>query len=112
MLESARSLLVALLLLPACASGVEAPATVSRTPAATTSELFDAYHDFKLRIHPVGATMLGEPGYDDQVADFVSDAYSADLVAGYSRFLEELASFDGGQVPLSVDAAAVSGEHR
>jgi uncharacterized protein (DUF885 family) len=88
-LRSASALPLLLVPLVACS----APA---REPAArhgTVGELFDDYHAFKLRINPIEATKLGEPGHDAEVANFVSAEYQRELVAAYAGFLEEIAAF-------------------
>lgn len=80
--------LLALLALAACAapSGDRAHGPVDA--------LFADYSAFKLRANPLEATALGEPGYDDQLANFISAEHAAELKAGYARFLDRIAAVD------------------
>jgi len=84
----------ALAAVPACAgqTGQESPA-----PAAV-DELFRGYYDFKLRVNPVEASKLGEVGYDDYVANYISAEYQAELIREYERFLAAIASFDNADL--------------
>jgi uncharacterized protein (DUF885 family) len=94
MLPTASSILVGLALLAGCASSTSAP----RPPHASVDELFDDYYAFKLRVNPLEATKLGETGFDDRVANYVSADYQAELVAEYARFLAAIATFEDARL--------------
>jgi uncharacterized protein (DUF885 family) len=70
-----------------------------RTTYASVGDLFDAYYQFRLRIAPTEATKLGEKGYNDKVANFISADYQKDLIAEYTRFLQAITTFE--RKPLS-----------
>ena len=52
--------------------------------------LFEAFHEFKLRINPVEATKGGYHAYNSQFANYISDGYCKDLVSNYTRFLVDI----------------------
>jgi uncharacterized protein (DUF885 family) len=91
-----RSLLAKAFLLTALAllAGCAAPAGERSPLPASVDELFDAYYDFKLRINPVEATKLGEPGHDDRIANFISVEYRRELIEAYADFLAAIAGFE------------------
>ena len=93
MLDLRPLLLIGLALAPACTTSSE-PSTPPLEPVA---ELFDDYQEFKLRINPLEATKVGEPGYDDRVANYISEAYAEDSIAeygGFRRRIEDYAAAD------------------
>jgi len=79
-------------------------------PAPSPADLFAEYYEFKLRVNPVEATKLGEVGYDNYVANYISDEYQADLIAEYDRFLGAIATFENTELSeadrLSLDVMA------
>ena len=81
-------LVAGLFLSAACASSASGP------ESPRVDVLFANYYAFKLRINPVEATKLGEPGHDDRVANFISDDYRADLLAEYEAFLTAIAALE------------------
>jgi len=79
---------------------VAGAAFATPTPTfATVDELFDAYHEFRLRINPTAATRLGDDRYNDRVADYISVDYRQDLVARYAEFLKAIDAWESR--PLS-----------
>jgi uncharacterized protein (DUF885 family) len=68
------------------------------TPSTTVQDLFADYYEFKLRVNPVEATKLGESGYDDYVANYISAEYQADLIREYDRFLAAIATFENTEL--------------
>jgi uncharacterized protein (DUF885 family) len=73
----------------------DASAASGRNPHyASIDELFDAYYGFKLRINPTEATKLGERGFDDYVANFISADHQAELSASYGEFLKAIAALE------------------
>jgi uncharacterized protein (DUF885 family) len=90
MLPNASSIFLGLVLLASCASPADGP----HPRHASVDDLFDDYYAFKLRINPVEATKLGEDGFDDRVANYISAGYQAELVAEYERFLDAISAFE------------------
>jgi uncharacterized protein (DUF885 family) len=90
MLRNASPLFIAMALvtLGACSTGEQG------SPAASVDDLFDDYYEFKLRINPVEATKLGESGYNDYLANYISTEYRVDLIQEYESFLDAIAAFD------------------
>ncbi|MGD9341682.1 MAG: DUF885 domain-containing protein [Chromatiales bacterium] len=66
---------------------------------ASVDDLFAAYYQFRLRISPTEATKLGESGYNDKVANYISAGYQQDLIEQYQHFLRAISGFD--DKPLS-----------
>jgi uncharacterized protein (DUF885 family) len=94
MLEKAFRMLVGLVLVTGCTA-----TTNERGPRyATVGELFDAYYGFKLRINPLEATKLGESGFDDSVANFISAEYGRELITAYGDFLGAIAVFEEAEL--------------
>ena len=62
--------------------------------SASVAELFADYYDFMLRANPVEATKLGETGYNDYVANYISTEYQVDLIQEYEGFLDAIAAVD------------------
>ncbi len=69
-----------------------------QSPATAVEDLFADYYEFKLRVNPVEATKLGEVGYDDYVANYISTEYQADLIQEYDRFLDAIATFENAEL--------------
>lgn len=76
---------------------VIATPSVAEQPAtyASVRDLFDAYYRFRLRATPTEATKLGEDGYNDKLANYISEQYQRDLIRKYTRFLEAIDTFEG-----------------
>src|ERR1700741_4995372 len=66
------------------------------TPAHRVS---DSYVDDYIRLDPIIATMLGIPGYDDQLPDLSPDGHAAraELPAGALRAMGDLEPGDDGE---------------
>ena len=99
--------LAALFLLPACSgendnSTTEASVEVdSESASATLAALVDEYFDRSLELNPLLATMIGEDGYDDRLANSISPEYLAQTEALDTEFLERL---------LAIDKSALEGQ--
>jgi uncharacterized protein (DUF885 family) len=89
---------VALTLVIACAGPTGEQDRPSPSPAGSVDDLFRDYYDFKLRVNPVEATKLGEAGYDDYVANYISAEYQADLRQAYEGFLDRIAAYDDAEL--------------
>lgn len=72
--------------------------TMPQAANPAIDSLFDAYYEFKKRINPIEATKAGYADYNDQVANYISDAYQNELVTNYSQFLTALSQFDSTKV--------------
>lgn len=72
--------------------------TTPQEPGAAVDSLFDAYYQFKKSINPIEATKAGYAEYNDQVANYISDPYQADLVTNYTQFLNALGEYDSTEV--------------
>ena len=76
----------------------------TKTPDAVPSQissldsLFAEYHQFKKRINPLEATKGGDSLYNDQLPNYISDGYQQDLIANYTRFLEELTRYNDSAI--------------
>ncbi len=88
-----RPLLLILLLLLGYSCKEETP-TPQTTEAIAIDTIFQQYHTFKNRINPIEATKGGNHEYDDQIANYISDAYQQDLIAQYTHFLTLLQEID------------------
>jgi len=86
------------LVIAGCAGSTDQQAPASPSPSNTVDDLFRDYYEFKLRVNPVEATKLGEVGYNDYVANYISAEYQADLIAEYDRFLAAIATFDDAEM--------------
>ena len=82
--------LVAVLLACSCAASSKhaslRPSPSARSSTTTTTSSCAA--------NPIEATKQGERGYDDRVANYVSDEYRDELVSEYGRFLERIAALE------------------
>ena len=96
-LLSGLALFGALSLVVGCADSTE-QAGLPASPSIAVADLFDDYYAFKLRVNPIEATKLGETGYDDYVANYISAEYQADLIEEYDRFLEAIAAFEDAEL--------------
>jgi uncharacterized protein (DUF885 family) len=94
--------LAALFLLPAC-SGQDNSSTGEATvdadaesASAALAALVEEYFERNLELNPLLATMIGEDGYDDQLANSISPEYLAKTEALDTEFLERLLAIDEG----------------
>lgn len=69
------------------------PASSENTTISTDS-LFDAYHQFKLRINPIEGTNAGLPDYNDKLVNYISKEVQDDMLASYNAFLKEIDMVD------------------
>jgi len=56
--------------------------------------LFEAYHQFKLRINPLAGTRAGFNEYNSVIVNYISKDVQSDLVVQYTNFLELINSCD------------------
>jgi uncharacterized protein (DUF885 family) len=64
------------------------------TASQRVDSLFEAFHEFQLRINPIEATKGGYDEYNDRIANFISDEYQADLIQNYTSFLTTIDQID------------------
>jgi uncharacterized protein (DUF885 family) len=64
------------------------------TASQSVDSLFEAFHEFQLRINPIEATKGGYDEYNDRIANFISDEYQADLIQNYTSFLSTIDQID------------------
>lgn len=58
------------------------------------SEVFAQYHQERLPLYPLEATMNGDNRYNDKMSDDLSQAGKARMTAFYRKFQDELAKYD------------------
>lgn len=77
-------------------SGCQTKETSSKatTEFVSVDSLFNAYHQFKLRINPIEATNAGLEGYNDKLVNYIDAEVQADMVASYSAFLQAISDID------------------
>ena len=73
----------------------------NQAASGSIDSLFKAYYTFKKRINPLEATKAGFIEYNDQIANYVSTPYREDLLANYTKFLNELDTYDSTMVTPS-----------
>lgn len=56
--------------------------------------VFEAYYEFKKGANPIEATKAGFKGYNDTIANYISDAYQEDLKKKYKDFLTLLEGYE------------------
>lgn len=88
-----RSLLLILLLVLGYGCK-EQTSTAQTTEGISIDTIFHQYQTFKNRINPIEATKGGNHQYDDQIANYISDAYQKDLKANYTHYLKLLHEID------------------
>ena len=88
-----RSLLLILLLVLGYGCK-EQTSTAQTTEGISIDTIFHQYQTFKNRINPIEATKGGNHKYDDQIANYISDAYQKDLQANYTHYLKLLREID------------------
>lgn len=69
-------------------------ATDTTTELVSIDSLFDAYHQFKLKINPIEGTNAGLEGYDDKLVNYIDADVQADMIASYDAFLKAIAAVD------------------
>ena len=76
-------------------SGSQAPALPASNAMATQLNVIaEKYWDDYLALHPLTATALGDPRFDDRFGDYASPAWMADGLAIEQETLEKLAAID------------------
>lgn len=77
-------------------SGCQTKETTSDTTTAFVSvdSLFDAYHQFKLKINPIEGTNAGMEGYNNKLVNYIDTDVQADMIAEYGAFLKAIAAVD------------------
>ncbi|NHF57984.1 DUF885 domain-containing protein [Flavobacteriaceae bacterium TP-CH-4] len=60
--------------------------------------IFAEFYQFKKSINPIEATKAGYSGYNDTIANYISDRYQKHLVENYGRFLEQLSAYDSTEL--------------
>ena len=89
--------LFVVLLVHACAP--DQPAKENAELSAQVDQLFEDFHEFKLRINPIEASKGGDYRYNDRIANFISDAYQEDLIRSYDAFIRAIDAIDMGALP-------------
>lgn len=56
--------------------------------------LFEAYHQFKLKINPLEGTSAGHSEYNHKLVNYISKDVQKEFLDGYNSFLEAIASYD------------------
>ncbi|MEP2023627.1 MAG: DUF885 domain-containing protein [Reichenbachiella sp.] len=83
---------VGVLFLTACQPNESS--TTDQVELVSVDSLFDAYHQFKLRINPLEATNAGLEGYNDELVNYLDADVEADMLANYDAFLKEIEAID------------------
>lgn len=90
-------LLMLVLFMQACAP--DKPAKENQALQEQVDQLFEDFHAFKLRINPIEASKGGDYRYNDQIANFISDAYQEELIRSYEGFIQAIDAIDMGVLP-------------
>jgi uncharacterized protein (DUF885 family) len=83
---------------PTGAVGTRSAAPVPGTPGAQLAQVFEAYFEDALRMHPVFATYIGDHRYDDQLPNFIGPEYRAERRAMTERYLASVRAIDPTQL--------------
>ena len=67
---------------------------VEETKLEPIDSVFEDYYDFKKAINPIEATKAGFNVYNDTIANYISDAYQAELKTKYKGFLDQLDGYN------------------
>jgi uncharacterized protein (DUF885 family) len=89
-----------LALLPACRT--DDPATSSHTKTVSTNaiqSLFSRYHEERLKLYPLEATMAGDNRYDDLLPNVLTESFRDTARGFYRKYLGELGRFDRRSLP-------------
>lgn len=62
----------------------------SKSDVERVDSLFEAFHEFKLRINPIEASKGGDYRFNDKIANFISDEYQTDLINNYNQFIKAI----------------------
>lgn len=91
--------LFAVALLPACQNVDHNPVSPGHTSSSTPAigKVFSDYHEERLKLYPMDATMAGDSRYDDLLPNDLTDAYRSDLGAFYRKYLAALNRSDRGK---------------
>src|SRR6058998_1350992 len=74
----------------------------STLPAGHTADvasLFAEYHEERLKLYPMEATMAGDHRYDDLLPNNLTESFRAAEAAFYGKYLAALERFDRGRLP-------------
>ena len=66
----------------------------SNNGAVSIDSLFEAYHQFKLRINPLEGTSAGLNEYNSVIVNYISKDVQRDLIVQYTNFLDIINSCD------------------
>lgn len=89
-----------IVLLSACADKQAADKTNEAIQSAVSIDsLFEAYHEFKLKINPLEATAAGMAEYNTSLVNFISEDKQGDFIYEYNQFLELIRIYE--KEPLS-----------
>ncbi len=88
-------LVLAILVLANCSTPPKEEVSNAPIPIDT---LFEAFHDFRLRINPVEATKAGYNEFNSEIANFISDDYKNELIQQYNEFLAAITKHEQSQM--------------
>jgi uncharacterized protein (DUF885 family) len=83
---------------PTGAIGTRSAVTVPGTPGEQLAQVFEAYFEDVLRLHPVYATYIGDHRYDDQLPNSIGPAFRAERRAMTERYLASVKAIDPTQL--------------
>ncbi|WP_422362276.1 DUF885 domain-containing protein [Reichenbachiella sp.] len=83
---------VGFLFLTACQT--KETASTTKSEVISIDSLFDAYHQFKLRINPIEGTNAGLEGYNNKLVNYIDAKVQADMIVEYDAFLKAIAAVD------------------
>ena len=70
------------------------PSTPQVRNNPSVSNLFAQYHEERLKLYPMEATMAGDHRYDDQLPNSLTESFRASEVAFYRKYLAALGQID------------------
>lgn len=90
--------IIALVLFGIAVSCKQEPKTVSDETSKQFSELLSNFNEESYELNPLKATRAGDYRFNDQLPNFLSDAYKTKLKAHYTEYKNKLATIDESQL--------------
>lgn len=95
-MTTARLLLPLLFLMSSTALAQQNQSTNATSSSQALNQLFEEYFERSLQLNPLQATFIGDHRYDDQLANDISPAHIAAVLAFDRKYLEAVQKFDPG----------------
>src|SRR2546422_8524107 len=92
--------ITALALLAGCRTAEQKAATQPALISANASKLFADYHEERLKLYPMEATLAGDHRYDDQLPNNLTTSFRASEGVFYRKYLAALGRLHRNQLSL------------